>query len=105
MQKTLFFIACIFVCSVGAFFVGAYFSIDTSAVSPLSPNMILSDVEKNFSDNPDNVFIILGETRALLAGTSRNTVELQRAELKLRRATDSFFRKNLDMIALSMYRK
>lgn len=106
MRKSVLFAAGIVLCSMGAFFVGAYFVKDTQATSDITtPQVVLDEAERRFADNPDNVFVVLAETRALLAGTSKNKVELQRAQLKLQRATDAFFRKNLDTIALSSYRK
>ena len=105
MRKSLFFTACIFVCSVWAFFIGAYFSRDTNAIAQTPTNVVLSDAEKKFSDNPENVFAILAETRSLLSGTSKTKLELQKARLKLEHATDAFFQKNLDAIALAFYKR
>lgn len=106
MRKSVLFAIGVILCSIGAFFIGAYFVKDTQATSDITNSQtVLSEAERRFADNPDNVFVVLAETRALLAGTSKDKIELQRAQLKLQRATDAFFQKNLDAIALSSYRK
>jgi len=106
VQKTLLFIGCIASCAIGAFFLGAYFSGGTNTNANATPPQItLSDLEKQFADNPDNVFTILAETRALLAGSTKNQVVLKRARLQLERATAALYQKHLDTIALNLYQK
>lgn len=101
----MLFIGSIASCAIGAFFVGAYFSSSTSASVATPSPVTLSDLEKKFADNPDNVFTILAETRALLAGSTKNQVVLKRSRLQLERATAALYQKHLDTIALNLYRK
>lgn len=103
LQKILLFLGCITTCAIGAFFLGAGFANDTSATPVNLAPPTLSDLEKQYSENPDNMMAILSETRSLLAGSTKNQVVLKRSRLQLERATAAFYQKHLDEIALSLY--
>ncbi len=81
-------------------------SVPASGAS-LSPLFIptVSDLEKKFDENPDAVTDLIAKTRLKLSESQHNEILLRRARTALERSIDDFYRKRIDDIALSSYKK
>ncbi len=61
-------------------------------------NTIAANLEQEVGESPENIFAVLSDTRNLLAKSNATPLEVQRAKMRLERATNIFFKKNLDEI-------
>lgn len=106
LKKIFIFLGCIGICSISAFFVWTKYFQNTKIDPSLTPTPppVLTEVEKKYADNPANITAILSDTQALLAGATSSNVTLEKSRLQLERATEVFYQKNIDSIALSLYK-
>ncbi len=93
-------------CSLGAYFLGTALAESRTAGVPLpKKEVILSEIEAKYAENPENIFEIVAETRALLSGNTKTQSEIARARIRLDRAVDAFYRKHLDTVTLGLLQK
>lgn len=106
LKKIFIFLGCIGIFAISAFFVWNQFfqNTKTELASPPIPPPTLTEVEKKYADNPANITAILSDTQAMLAGTASGNFTLEKSRLQLERATEAFYQKNIDSIALSLYK-
>ncbi len=104
LKKNLLFFVTIVVCASGAFFLWTGYMKNTNTKIAVAPPISLTDSEKKFVANPDNMMAVLSETRSLLAGSSNDQVVLRRTQQQLELATTTFYRNHIDEIALSFYK-
>ena len=94
------------ICSFGAYFLGSTIAEGRVTPAPLpKKEVILSEIEARYAENPENIFEIVAETRSLLAGNTKTQSEIARARIRLDRAVDAFYKKHLDTVALGLVSK